>query len=197
MQYLNAHFGIQQPYVMVMSTSNWKTKNLSASLAAIEAARDLTKLPFQTVVTGSPVGLDQTGWRGRLRNAVETGFIDSADMQKLYRNAALFVTLSMYEGFGLQLAEGMASGTPCVVSDGGSLPEIAGDGAIVCPLSDPESATKAIVNLLQNDSYRKDLSQKALARAAVFSRERLAEGLLDLYAKIAKPSVPLTATTTN
>ncbi|WP_162601805.1 glycosyltransferase family 4 protein [Occallatibacter savannae] len=188
LHHLKARFGIEQPYVMVMSASNWKTKNLSASLEAIEAARDFTAIPFQTVITGSPIGLDQTGWRGKLRNAVETGFIESGDMQKLYRNAALFITLSKYEGFGLQLAEGLASGTPCVVSDGGSLPEVAGDGAIVCPLSDPDSAVRAIVDLLQSDNRRDELSRKALARAAAFSRERLAEGLLDLYAKISRSS---------
>lgn len=182
--YLKQRYAIEPPYVLVLSTSNWKTKNLSAALAAIEGARDRGAIPFQTVVAGSPIGLDHSGWRGKLRNAVLTGPVESADMPKLYRHATLFVTLSKYEGFGLQLAEGLASGTPCVVSNGGSLSEIAGDGAVVCPLSETSAATDAILALLADKDRRLAISQKALARAARFSLNNLADGLLDLYREI-------------
>jgi glycosyltransferase involved in cell wall biosynthesis len=188
---LKARYKIETQYVMVLSTSNWRTKNLEGTLAAIEAARDMSAQPFQTVIVGSRIGLDQSGWRGKLRNAIETGPVDSADMQKLYRNAKMFVTLSRYEGFGLQLAEGMASGTPCVVSDGGSLPEIAGDGALVCPLSEPTLAAAAIRDLLEDESHRRAISHRALRRASMFSREQFAADLLDLYSKIARGSEPI------
>lgn len=186
LQHLKHRYGIDLPYVMVLSTSNWKTKNLSASLEAIEEARNKSAVHFQTVVAGSPVGLDRSGWRGRLRSVVETGPIETGDLEMLYRNATLFITLSRYEGFGLQLAEGLASGTPCVVSDGGSLSEVAGDGAVVCSLSDKGAAARAIVELLANNERRRAISQKALARASQFSLDKMAEELLDLYAQLAR-----------
>jgi len=183
--YLKQRYGIEQPYVMVLSASNWKTKNLSAALAAIEGARDRGAIPFQTVIAGSPVGLDQSGWRGRLRNAIATGPVETEDMAKLYRNAALFVSLSRYEGFGLQIAEGMASGTPCIASTEGSLPEIAGDGAVVCSPRETSAVADTIVDLLADPQRRMAISQKALKRAARFSLANVAEGLLDLYSGIA------------
>jgi glycosyltransferase involved in cell wall biosynthesis len=183
--YLLQRFGIEKPYVLLLSTSNWKTKNLAAALAAIEEARDKGCVPFQTVITGSPIGLDRSGWRGRLRNAVATGYVETEDMAKLYRNAALFISLSRYEGFGFQIAEGMATGTPCIASTEGSLPEIAGDGAVICSPQDLSAVADTIVVLLADPERRKALSEKALKRAAQFSFANLGEELLQLYCRIA------------
>lgn len=185
-EYLAATYGITQPYVMTMSASNWRTKNLAGALTAIEGAKDRYPGHFQTVIAGSSIGLEQSGMRDQLRDAVVTGPVPASDLPKLYRNAAVFVTLSKYEGFGYPLAEAMACGTACVTSTGGSLPEIAADAAVCCPDGNYDAAANAIVELLSHPPGRKLLSEKAVVRSKAFSMEEFAESMITLYERVAR-----------
>jgi glycosyltransferase involved in cell wall biosynthesis len=180
-EYLRDRYGIERPFVLVLSASNWQTKNLPSALQAIEEVRDRCAIPFQTLVAGSPIGLDRSGWRHRLRNAVVTGPVPYEDLPKLYRNAEVFIALSQYEGFGFPLAEAMACGTACIASTGGSLPEIAERGAIICPVSDNSTVVEALIKLLSDAGLRGELSERAIERASQFSFERFADQLVHLY----------------
>jgi len=183
-KHLRERYGIERPYVLVLSASNWQTKNLAAALEAIEAARGRCSIEFQTVVAGSPIGLDFSGWRHRLRNTIVTGAVPFEDLPKLYRCAAVFLSLSKYEGFGFPLAEAMACGTACIASTGGSLPEIAGEGAVILPASDVNGIAHMIVELLTDRDRRNEMSSKAQLRASQFTSIRFAENLLGLYKRI-------------
>lgn len=184
-EYLRERYGIEGAYVMAPSASNWQTKNLDGALRAIERARDKSDQSFQTVITGSPEGLEQTGLRAKLRNAVATGRVPSEDLPKLYRNATVFLSLSKYEGFGLPLAEAMSCGTACISSRGGSLPEIAGDGARVCNGGDAEEVSDAIVDLLEHGEKRADLMRRALEQSQKFSIASCTQNMLHLYERLA------------
>lgn len=183
-EYLRERYGIQGPYVLTFSASNWVTKNIPNALYSIERARDLSPVPFQTVIVGSPAGLEQSGMKSKLRNAIITGFVPSEDRPKLYRNATVFLTLSKYEGFGNLVAEAMACGTAAISSRGGSLPEIAGDGALVCDEDDLELVASAIVELLTDAEKRNQLVSKALRRSGAFSLSAQAEDMLNLYERV-------------
>ena len=182
--YLSERYGIHLPYVLTFSASNWITKNIAGALRSIERARDLSPVPFQTVIAGSTAGIEQSGMKPELRNTVITGFVPSEDRPKLYRNAAVFITLSKYEGFGNLIAEAMACGTAAISSRGGSLPEIGGDGVLVCDENDLVAVAGAIVELLTSPTKRSQLVARALRRSKVFSLSSHADNMVNLYERL-------------
>lgn len=103
------------------------------------------------------------------------------DLVALYNGAAVLVLPSYYEGFGLPVLEAMACGAPVVISDRGSLPEIAGDAAIVVDPDDTGTLAAAIERVLCVPDLSAQLRQKGLARAAEFTWERCARETLAVY----------------
>jgi glycosyltransferase involved in cell wall biosynthesis len=99
---------------------------------------------------------------------IVSGRLDQAAIAELYARAAVVVTPSLFEGFGLPTAEAMACGAPVVVTDGGALPEVAGDAGLVVPAGNPGALATAILRLLQDGALRRELG----ARGAQRSRAR-------------------------
>ncbi|NOZ30242.1 MAG: glycosyltransferase family 4 protein [Chloroflexi bacterium] len=113
------------------------------------------------------------------------GPVDEADLPALYGGAELFVFPSLYEGFGLPVLEAMACGAPVVCSDRASLPEVAGDAALLVDPTDAEALAGAITRLLTDEGLRQEMRRRALARAAEFSWERTACMTLAVYRAMA------------
>jgi glycosyltransferase involved in cell wall biosynthesis len=116
---------------------------------------------------------------------VFTGFVDDGDLPDLYRGAVLFVFPSLYEGFGLPILEAMASGVPVVTSDTASMPEVAGDAAVLVDPHDANAIAEGIAQVLTEDTLRETLTQKGLARARCFTWDTVAEKTLQLYMALA------------
>jgi glycosyltransferase involved in cell wall biosynthesis len=113
-----------------------------------------------------------------------TGFVDDEDLPDLYRGARLFVFPSLYEGFGLPILEAMASGVPVVTSDLASMPEVAGDAAILVDPHDPKAIAEGIAQALSEDRLCQAMIQKGLARARRFTWDSVAQQTLALYAAL-------------
>jgi glycosyltransferase involved in cell wall biosynthesis len=109
------------------------------------------------------------------------GPVKDADLPALYGGAEVFVFPSEYEGFGLPVLEAMACGTPVVCGNGSSLPEVAGDAALLCDPQDIGGLAHAIEQVLDDGDVRAALRQRGLARAAQFSWERTAQQTLRAY----------------
>ena len=109
------------------------------------------------------------------------GFVDEAHKPALYRGAAAFIFPSRYEGFGLPALEALACGTPVVGSNVSSLPEVVGDAGVLLPPDDAEGMAGALIQLATDESFRAELSRRALAQAARFSWERTARETLAAY----------------
>lgn len=107
-----------------------------------------------------------------------TGWIPDERLADLYRRAALFVMPSWEEGFGLPALEAMACGAPTAVSGGGALEEISGGAAALFDPARPDELATLIDNLLGDPERRRELSRKALARAADFSWRETARGVV-------------------
>lgn len=107
-----------------------------------------------------------------------TGYVTDADLPLLYNLADIFVFPSLYEGFGLPVLEAMACGIPVVTSNSSSLPEIAGDAALLVDPCDVESIAAGIRTLLADQELRTDFSRKGIARAKLFTWERCAHETL-------------------
>lgn len=114
-----------------------------------------------------------------------TGFVDDEDLPDLYRGARLLVFPSLYEGFGLPILEAMASGVPVITSNLASMPEVAGDAAVLVDAHDPKAIAESIAQVLAEDQLREALIQKGLARARCFTWESVAQKTLELYAALA------------
>jgi glycosyltransferase involved in cell wall biosynthesis len=114
-----------------------------------------------------------------------TGFVGDEDLPDLYRGASMFIFPSLYEGFGLPILEAMASGVPVVTSDRASMPEVAGDAAILVDPHDPRAIAEAMAQVLAEDRLREALAQKGLERARRFTWDAVAQKTLELYAALA------------
>lgn len=109
------------------------------------------------------------------------GFADDKDLPALYSGARAVPFVSLYEGFGLPVLEAMACGVPVVTSNVSSMPEAAGEAAL---LVDPESVDQirdTMIRVLGDESLRADLIQRGLERAQSFTWRRAAEQLRAIY----------------
>jgi glycosyltransferase involved in cell wall biosynthesis len=109
------------------------------------------------------------------------GGVNAADLPALYSAARLLVMPSLYEGFGLPVLESMACGTAVVCSNTSSLPEVAGDAALLVAPDDAPGLADAMRRILTDDSLRGDLIQRGLRRAAQFSWTTTAQQTLAVY----------------
>lgn len=113
------------------------------------------------------------------------GYIDGGDLAALYSLATVFAYPSLYEGFGLPVLEAMACGTPVLTSNVSSLPEVAGDAAILVTPTDIDSIAAGLRRLLESPALHAELATRGIAQAARFSWERCAEQTLAVYRRVA------------
>jgi glycosyltransferase involved in cell wall biosynthesis len=91
----------------------------------------------------------------------------------------------VYEGFGLPPLEAMASGTPVVTSNVSSLPEVAGDAAVLVDPYDAGAIANGIYDVITSEELRRDLRRRGVARAQQFSWESAARRVRDIYGQVA------------
>lgn len=112
------------------------------------------------------------------------GYLPEETLAVMYRLAGVFVFPSLYEGFGLPPLEAMASGTPVVTSNVSSLPEVAGDAAVLVDPYDPEAIADGIYRVLTDEELRVALKRKGLARARQFSWEASVRRVREIYQEV-------------
>jgi glycosyltransferase involved in cell wall biosynthesis len=131
---------------------------------------------FDLLLAGMPEGF----WSSTIRelgmedSIKQLGFIPDRDLPSLYRGAFCFVFPSLYEGFGLPPLEAMACGTPVVVSNAASLPEVAGKAGIYVDPVDVESIADGLIQM-GDSSLRNEMAGKGLKQSEKFSWEKTTE----------------------
>ncbi len=166
-------YNLPDQFVLALGTQEPR-KNLPR---LIEASK-LTNLPL--VIAG------KYGWGEAINPPAHVqvlGFVEELDLPAIYSAASVFVLPSLYEGFGFPSLEAMACGTPVVVSNTSSLPEVVGDAAILVDPLSVESISRGIIQAIQESPTRRTLS---LTRAASFSWENTAKQVLEVYDKVIK-----------
>jgi glycosyltransferase involved in cell wall biosynthesis len=108
------------------------------------------------------------------------GYVPDRGRPLLYRQARMLVLPSFDEGFGLPVLEAMASGVPVIVSDHGSLPEVAGDAAVPIPPDNVAAISAEMERLLERDAARQAIS-RGLVQASRYTWESCAAAALDAY----------------
>lgn len=177
----------ERPYIIFVSTIEPR-KNLPTLLRAIRSLLD--DYPSMRDVMVAVAG--EKGWlfeevfalHQELKldhNVKFLGRVPHEDLPALINGAILHVHPSFYEGFGLTPLEAMACGTPTIVSNVSSLPEVVGDAGIQVPPDSVEAWADAIYSLLEDSALRLVLRDKGLRRAATFSWEKAARQHLEVY----------------
>ncbi len=146
---------------------------------------------YRLVLVGDPVHrfgnmrqtVAQCGVDGRVYCP---GRLPIEDIVLLYSHADLFVFPSLYEGFGMPVIEAMACGTPVVTSNRASLPEVAGDAAMLVNPDSDEELAEALVRVLRDMPLRESLRAKGFERARQFTWERAARQTLAVYREVCR-----------
>ena len=176
---------IDQPYILSVGTREPR-KNVAALVRAF--ARLAAGIPHGLVLVGPP------GWMGgdldraladlpsAVRDRVRlTGFVDDDDLPLWYGGADVFAYPAHYEGFGLPVLEAMACGVPVVTSDVSSLPEVAGDAALLVDPEDEEELAAALLEVITDARLAMALRDRGLRRAAEFSWSETARLTVNAY----------------
>ncbi len=116
------------------------------------------------------------------------GYVPTADLPYLYNAASVFIYPSLFEGFGLPVLEAMACGTPVIVADTSSLPEIVGDAGVRVPPLDVDAWADALADLYNDANRRRELGEWGQRRARMFSWERTAVHTLNVYKDVGESS---------
>jgi len=163
-------------YVLTVATIEPR-KNLQRLLEAWDTL--CLKLPDIWLIVAGAKGTDlvfrDTSLRRLPPRVCMLGHIPDEHLPALYSGAVAFLFVSLYEGFGLPPLEAMACGTPVLTSNVTSLPEVVGDAALMVDPYDVDAIAEGIKRLIGDDNLRKELSQKGLAHAKLFSWDRTAE----------------------
>lgn len=112
------------------------------------------------------------------------GYIPYAHLPGLYAAAAMLVFPSLFEGFGIPLLEAMACGCPIVSANTASLPEVAGNAAILVNPYHVEALAEAIHTVLHDEALRLDLKARGLERVQYFSWEKAARQTIEVYQRV-------------
>jgi glycosyltransferase involved in cell wall biosynthesis len=170
--FARARLKLPERFILFVGTIEPR-KNLSTLLEAWAMMRDRPEL----VIVGA------WGWLyepikerlGRLGDRVHhIEGLDSADLPAVYNLARVLAHPAWYEGFGFPPLEAMACGTPVVVSDRSSLPELVGDAGLVVPADDPDAWRKALEKVIDDSDLAADMKRRGILRAAQFSWSRSA-----------------------
>jgi len=187
---LNKHYGIPEGMKFILYVGLLKPhKNLEILIRAVRKLRREKKIEEKLVVIGPkdkkyPPESRELASVESDEDLIYISRVESRDLAIFYNQASCFVQPSLYEGFGLPVLEAMSCGTPVIISDRASLPEIAGDAALQFDAESSGELEKRIVDMLQNDELRGRLAEKGIERARQFSWRKMAEQTLNVYREV-------------
>jgi len=177
--------GIRENFLLFVGTVEPR-KNLAALIEAFARLKQGSKRPEWLVIAGG------TGWKNEaiyervrqldLQDEVRfLGYVSVEDLVVLYNACRAFVYPSLYEGFGLPILEAMSCGAPVVTSAVSSLPEVAGDAALMVDPRDIDAIVESMSALLDDGSLRSSLRAKGLERVTCFSWKETARLTVEIY----------------
>ncbi len=184
---IRQRYGIDGDYILSLGSIQPR-KNLVRLIEAYKcllAVRAQSKLP-KLVIAGKRGWRDHDVFRAAAQSKFEkdilfTGYIPDSDLPALLSGATSFVYPSYFEGFGLPVLEAMQCGTPVIAGNCTSIPEVAGDAALLFDAFDTDELTTALARIVDDASFRASLRERGLERAKQFNWIRTAGLTLQVY----------------
>jgi glycosyltransferase involved in cell wall biosynthesis len=185
-----------RPYALYIGTLQPR-KNLVRLAQAYARLVHAKAIDWDLVLAGGPGwrsdvvvgGIDALGLPDRIRRL---GYVPESDLGALLQGAHLFCYVSLFEGFGLPVLEAQSAGVPVMTANNSSLPEVAGDAAILVDPTDVDAIAAAMLRLSRDETLRQELIAKGHANVARFSWHKAAQETLAVLLRAAgvKSSVP-------
>lgn len=123
---------------------------------------------------------------GIAKDIIFTGYIIGDELVPLFKNADFFVMPSLYEGFGMTVLEAFATGTPAIVSNVSSIPEVAGDAAYLVDPLNTASIADAMFRFATNENLKNEYREKGKKQVEKFNWEKCARETLEVYRSLKK-----------
>ncbi|TGQ51306.1 glycosyltransferase family 1 protein [Mesorhizobium sp. M1C.F.Ca.ET.193.01.1.1] len=177
--------GITRPYALFVGTLEPR-KNLANLIKAYGLLPAGTRSGCDLVIVGGK-GWKQTRLADQVReggwetNIKFTGFVDDRVLATLYANCLFLAMPSLYEGFGFPIVEAQSFGKPVLTSNTSSMPEVAGDNAVLVDPNDPAAISAAFGRLCSDAEFRDGIAAGARENAGRFTWENYAKGMLRIF----------------
>jgi glycosyltransferase involved in cell wall biosynthesis len=179
------NYNSNNPYLLFVSTFEPR-KNIINIIQAFNYLKKTKKIAHNLILIG------QKGWQYQsIFKAINNspfrehirylGYLSDQEVALFYHNAEVFVYPSYYEGFGLPVLEAMSLGVPVITSNTSSLPEVAGDAAILINPDNYQELADAILQVINNTQLRNQLIEKGKNRAKLFSWQNTAKQTINAY----------------
>lgn len=184
-------YNLPQNYILYMGTLEPR-KNIDSIVEAFSLLKKKKDFDNMKLVIAGKKGwlfeniFDLVNKLDLKEQVIFTDYVDERDKPIIYNIAKLFVFPSIYEGFGIPVLEAMASSVPVITSNVSSLPEVAGDAAVLVNPKDIEDITKNMIEILSNNDFKNELVRKGHIQAQKFTWEDSAEKLYNVYKEVMK-----------
>lgn len=188
-------YEIKEKYILFLGTLE-PVKNIGKLFEAFKIFKDgckkeTGKCDYKLVMAG------KNGWMakeykqmtkdfGIAKDVIFTGYIIGDEMVPLFKNADFFVMPSLYEGFGTTVLEAFATGTPAIVSNVSSIPEIADDAAEMVNPLDVQSIANAMIKFAKDENLRQIYREKGKEQVRKFDWNKCAKETLEVYKQFKK-----------
>lgn len=186
---LREKYALSGGFVLCVSGSD-RRKNLTGTLDAYSRLHPRIRREFPLVIVCALMPREEETLWLKARElsigdqVIFTNYIPDEELAALYRLATVQIFPSFYEGFGMPVLDAMACGLPVITSNVTSLPEVAGDAALLVNPSDPAEMADALARGLESEQLRDELRAKGLAQAAQFTWERAARVFRQAYRNV-------------
>lgn len=176
-----------KPFILFVGRIE-ERKNIVKIIEAFEILKEKHDLPHKLVLAGRPghgyenikLKISDSEFKDEI---VELGFVSEEDKWELLKNADVFVFPTKYEGFGIPILEAQSVGTPVVAANNSSIPEVAGEGAILVDPENSEAIANAVHQIISSEEIKKDLIEKGFENVKRFSWEKCAREIADILTK--------------
>ena len=183
-------YGLIGDFILFVGTIQPR-KNIEGLLEAFWILNEKKDFSHKLIIAGCK------GWKySEIFNRIEAyglkekvkwlGYVDYEDLPGLYSLADVLVLPSYYEGFGFPILEAMACGTPVVTSNVSSMPEVAGDAAILVDPNSPEMIAESIRQVLMDSELNQKLRETGLMRAKEFTWEKSADEIMAVFDEVVR-----------
>ncbi len=173
-----AKYALPERYLFFLGTLQPR-KNIARLVQGFAQWRSQSEEQDVHLVLGGQAGwLYQEAWTADVENVILTGYVADEDVAALYSGALALVFPSLYEGFGFPVLEAMRCDTPVLCANTSSLPELAGDAAVLVDPEDVEAIANGIGQLVSNAELRRQLVKKGRIQSEKFTWAQAAQQTL-------------------